>query len=124
MKTIGKQPKRKPASRARDGAAIASRQSEQTLARIEYSPMALGDAGCVASVQERDSRQPDTWSEEWRLECEARFALSLPDVPDRRKKGWQAVSKRQYLAGVREKRGQQGHDVLRAEMLRLWKMKK
>lgn len=116
-----KQPKRKPALQVKDGAAIASNQNPLIQVRIESQPMGGEDAGYVATVQERDSRQPDTWSEAWRLECEARFALSLPDVPDRRKKGWQAVSKRQYLAGVREKRGQQGHDVLRAEMLRIWK---
>ena len=116
-----KQPKRKPALQARGGAAIASSLNLPIQGRTESQPMAGEDAGSVATVQARDGLQLDTWSEAWRIECEARFALSLPDTPDRRKKGWQAVSKRQYLAGVREKRGQQGHDVLRAEMLRIWK---
>lgn len=116
-----KQPKRKPALQERGGAAIASSLNLPIQGKTESQPMAGEGAGFVATVQEKDSLQLDTWSEAWRLECEARFALSLPDTPDRRKKGWQAVSKRQYLAGVREKRGQQGHDVLRAEMLRIWK---
>ena len=121
MKTIGKQHKRKPALRGKGGAAIASSLNLPTQGRTESQPMASEDAGFVATAQASDNPRRDTWSEAWRIECEARFALSLPDTPDRRKKGWQAVSKRQYLAGVREKRGQQGHDVLRAEMLRIWK---
>lgn len=76
------------------------------------------------------SQQVTTWdnrtlasdSEEFRLYCEARFVLALPDKADKRRKGWQAVSKREYLAGVRDKRGQAGHDVLRNEMVRLWKL--
>ena len=64
----------------------------------------------------------DTYSEEWRHECEARFALSLPDKSDGRKKGWKAISKREYLARVRNKRGQVAHDALRKEMERQWKL--
>lgn len=65
----------------------------------------------------------DTYSEEWRHECEARFALSLPDKSDGRKKGWKAISKREYLARVKDRRGQQAHDALREEMTRQWKLK-
>ena len=61
--------------------------------------------------------------EDYRRECEARFALSLPDKSDKRRKGWQAVSKREYLQRVRDRRGQQAHDELREEMLRQWKSK-
>ena len=64
----------------------------------------------------------DSYSEQWRRECEARFALSLPDKSDKRRKGWQAVSKREYLNNVRNKRGQAAHDELRAEMVRIWKL--
>lgn len=124
MKTIRKQPRHKPALQVNDGVAIASNQREQTQGKTRYSLTAPEDAGSAANVQASESLQPDTWSEAWRLECEARFALSLPDKSDNRKKGWEAVSKRQYLAGVREKRGQHGHDVLRSEMIRLWKQKK
>ena len=63
----------------------------------------------------------DTYSEQWRMECEARFALSLPDKSDKRKKGWQAISKREYLQRIREKRGQAAHDALRDEMVKQWK---
>lgn len=65
----------------------------------------------------------DTYSESWRHECEARFALTLPDKSDGRKKGWKGISKREYLARVREKRGQLAHDALRQEMKRQWKLK-
>jgi hypothetical protein len=63
----------------------------------------------------------DTYSEEWRRECEARFALSLADKSDHRRKGWNAISKKDYLARVRDKRGQQAHDQLREDMVKLWK---
>lgn len=64
----------------------------------------------------------DTYGQEWRLECEARFALTLPDKSDKRRKGWQAISKREYLGRVREVRGDAAHDELRQEMIRLWKL--
>ena len=64
----------------------------------------------------------DTYSEEWRRECEARFALSLPDKSDKRKKGWQAVGKREYLQRIKDRRGQAAHDALRDEMVKQWKL--
>lgn len=66
----------------------------------------------------------DTYSEDWRHACEVRFALSLPDKSDKRRKGWQAVSKREYLAGVRNRRGQAAYDRLRQDMVSQWKAKK
>jgi hypothetical protein len=84
--------------------------------------MASVGAGYAKTVQTLDSRELDSNSEEYRLYCEAKFVLSLPDKSDKRRKGWQAVSKREYLAGVRDKRGQVAHDVLRAEMIKLWKL--
>ena len=66
----------------------------------------------------------DTWSEENRHACEVRFALSLPDKSDKRRKGWQAVSKREYLNGVLAKRGQAAHDRLRQDMVSEWKAKR
>jgi len=63
----------------------------------------------------------DTYSEEWRHECEARFALTLPDKSDGRKKGWKAIGKREYLSRVREKRGDAGYDRLRKGMVEQWK---
>ena len=123
MKTRAEQRRQKSVLTAADGVPVASNPSEQIRGKIAYLPMEHADDGCVANVQASENLQPDTWSEAWRLECEARFALSLPDKSDHRKKGWKAVSKRQYLAGVRDKRGQHGHDVLRAEMVRIWKQK-
>lgn len=124
MKTRAEQRRQKSVSTAADGVLVASNPSEQILGKIASLPMEHAGDGSVANVQASESLQPDTWSEAWRLECEARFALSLPDKSNNRKKGWKAVSKRQYLAGVREKRGQHGHDVLRAEMVRIWKQTK
>lgn len=69
-----------------------------------------------------DNRILASDSEDYRLYCEAKFVLSLPDKSDKRRKAWQAVSKREYLAGVRDKRGQVAHDALRAEMIKLWKL--
>jgi hypothetical protein len=65
-----------------------------------------------------------TWGEQWRHECEIRFALSLPDKADKRRKGFAGVSKREYLNGVLAKRGQAAHDRLRQDMLKRWKASK
>lgn len=71
----------------------------------------IGGGKCAASS-----------SEDYRRYCEARFALSLPDKSDKRRKGWQAISKREYLQRVKDRRGEQGAKVLRDEMVRLWKL--
>jgi hypothetical protein len=84
--------------------------------------MASEGAGYAKTVQTLDGRELANDCEEYRLYCEAKFVLSLPDKSDKRRKAWQAVSKREYLAGVRDKRGQQAHDALRAEMVKLWKL--
>ena len=55
----------------------------------------------------------ETWTEEWRNECEARDLLSWP-LSDRRKQ----------LALVHEKRGHQAYLKLTDEMTRQWKLLK
>ena len=53
------------------------------------------------------------YSEEWRMECEARYVLSIPK--DKRKL---------YLADVETKRGKEPRELLEKEILRLWKKSK
>lgn len=55
----------------------------------------------------------ETWTEEWRNECEARELLSWP-LADRRKQ----------LALVHEKRGHEAYLKLTDEMTRQWKLHK
>ena len=52
----------------------------------------------------------NSYSEEWRMECEARYVLSIPK--DKRKL---------YLADVEAKRGKEPREQLEKEILRLWK---
>ena len=84
--------------------------------------MASVGAGYVRTVQTIDGRELASDSEDYRQYCEARFVLSLPDKSDGRRKGWQAISKREYLARVQDRRGQAAYDALRAEMVALWKL--
>ena len=53
------------------------------------------------------------YSEEWRMECEARYVLSIPKE-----------KRKLYLADVESKRGQESRLQLEKEILRLWKDKK
>ena len=55
----------------------------------------------------------NSYSEEWRMECEARYVLSIPK--DKRKL---------YLADVETKRGKEPRELLEKEILRLWKKNK
>lgn len=53
------------------------------------------------------------YSEEWRMECEARYVLSIPKE-----------KRKMYLADVESKRGKESRVQLEGEILRLWKNKK
>jgi hypothetical protein len=55
----------------------------------------------------------DTYSEEWRNECEARDLLT-----------WPLAARRKQLALVLEKRGEAGYYKLTQEIIRQWEMKK
>ena len=49
-----------------------------------------------------DGREVDSWSEEWRAECEARHVLSMRDIGRRR----------EYLAAISKRRGEKaGNDL-------------
>ena len=64
--------------------------------------------GCLLVTEKpvtlRDGRVVCNVCECWRLECEARHALKLPDRAG-------------YLEGVKLKRGEAGYHLLRNEML-------
>lgn len=55
----------------------------------------------------------NSYSEEWRMECEARYVLSIPKE-----------QRKNYLADVESKRGKEPRFQLEQEILRLWKNKK
>jgi hypothetical protein len=61
-----------------------------------------------------DDASVDTWSEEWRLECEARHVLSLKDKK----------SRTLYIGRIRLKRGNQAADQLEGAVYRAWKLSK
>lgn len=56
----------------------------------------------------------DTWSEAWRLECEARHVLNLKDKR----------SRIAYITRVRDKRGIQAAEILEGAVYRAWKLSK
>lgn len=55
----------------------------------------------------------NSYSEEWRMECEARYVLSIPKE-----------QRKNYLADVESKRGKEPRLQLEQEILRLWTNKK
>ncbi len=54
----------------------------------------------------------DTYSEAWRLECEAREVLS-----------WKLADRRKFLVEVEKHRGLKGRQKLEEEILRLWNLR-
>ena len=67
-----------------------------------------------------DGRQVGNHSEAYRAWTEAKWAMTLPDRVDKRRKG-PHISKREYLEKVRQIRGDAAADALRAAMVELWK---
>jgi hypothetical protein len=63
-----------------------------------------------------DGRTVCTWSEEWRHECEIRYALKLPDKARKPR-----ITKLDYLNGVEKERGSEARFKLRQDMLRRYK---
>lgn len=61
-----------------------------------------------------DDAPIDTWSEAWRLECEARHVLSLKDKR----------SRIAYITRVRDKRGIKSAEILEGAVYRAWKLSK
>ena len=63
-----------------------------------------------------DGNQVCTHSEAYRHDCEARWALKLPDKARKPK-----ITKLQYLDSVEQQRGREERQRLRNEMLRRYK---
>lgn len=63
-----------------------------------------------------DGRELCTWSEEWRHECEVRWALKLPDKARKPR-----ITKLDYLNGVEQQRGTEARTKLRNEMVKRYK---
>lgn len=63
----------------------------------------------------------DTNSEDWRRYCEALYALRLPDKVTKRSAKGEVVTKALYLSRVADKRGETAKDILRGEMIKIWK---
>jgi hypothetical protein len=57
-----------------------------------------------------------THGEEWRHECEVRWALKLPDKARKPR-----ISKLDYLNGIEKERGSEARFKLRQDMLRRYK---
>lgn len=117
--TTSKQGKQNRASQESDGAATVSKASQQQAANTKSAQMERQGDGFVSPA--KSAGVSPTWGEEWRHECEVRFALSLPDKSDKRKKGWAAVSKRELLEGILQKRGNLAYERLRKDMIKRWK---
>lgn len=69
------------------------------------------DARGIKPVTLHDGRVVDNYSEEWRLECEARAILKIPSLYDRRK----------HLEHVERRRGAEAVAKIKSMMLTLWK---
>lgn len=61
-----------------------------------------------------DGRQVDSWSEEYRLYCEAQWIFKKFRTKNTRQK---------HLAAIHEARGRAGYDKVYEEMMRIWKHK-
>jgi hypothetical protein len=64
-------------------------------------------------TQDQESKHKHSYSDEWRLECEAREVLS-----------WKLEKRRKFLIMVEKERGKAGREKLEGEILRLWNLKK
>jgi hypothetical protein len=67
-----------------------------------------------------DGRSVGSHSEQYRAWCEARWAMTLPDKPTKRR----PMSKQKYLLEVQKHRGEVAAYQLRALMVKMWKSKR
>lgn len=67
-------------------------------------------------IRKVGERELCTYSEEWRFECEVRYALSLPDKARKPR-----ITKLDYLMGVEQQRGTAERTRLRNEMIKRYK---
>lgn len=73
-----------------------------------------------------DGRQVPSDSEEWRLECEARAVLAMPNIEDRRNylDGKPDPVRGFRRGGVIRRRGQQHTDMLKEKIRELWRLRR
>lgn len=73
-----------------------------------------------------DGRQVDSGSEEWRTECQARAIMDLPTRAARLEylEGRVDPATGRRSGGVLQFHGQRAVDKLKADILRLWELKK
>lgn len=57
-----------------------------------------------------DGRQVDSYSEDWRAECEARHVLSIPNI----------LARREYLAAITKRRGEKAGKELADLVRAVW----
>lgn len=67
-----------------------------------------------------DGRSVGSQSEAYRAWCEAKWAMTLPDKPTKRR----PMSKQKYLLEVQKHRGEAAAYQLRALMVKMWKSKR
>jgi hypothetical protein len=68
-------------------------------------------------IQLPDGRRVGSQSEAYRAWCEAKWAMTLPDKPTKRRK----MTKALYLLEVQKHRGERAAAALRALMVGMWK---
>lgn len=76
----------------------------------EYGPVTLLDGTVV-----------DSGSEAWRLECEARHVLALPDKAARQHflDGCRKFDGT-FIKGILQRRGVEARDILKAKVMEVW----
>ena len=77
------------------------------------------------SVTLPDGRVVGSYSEAYRAYTEAKWVFEvLPVTVNRRRKKTPQISRREYMLGVRDRRGQAAADELAANVTKLWKASK
>lgn len=87
-----------------------------------HTCLACGKVHADASeVVLRDGRTVSSYSEEWRMECEARAVLRMPSTYERRRYLFGAPDDRgNMVGGIAKKRGKDAADKLAAVVKQLW----
>ena len=91
-----------------------------TMNQAQPSPCALcGRSHLAYGVVVVNGKEVCTYSEEWRAECELRYAMRLPDKARKPK-----VTKLMYLDMVEKERGYPTRKAMRDEMVKRYRGKK
>jgi len=72
-----------------------------------------------------DGRTVGSYSEAYRAYCEAKWVFEvLPVVVNRKRKKTPQISRREYMLGVRDRRGQAAANELATNVTKLWRAAK